>query len=75
MDADEKPPHLTKAEKKAAKKQKGENGVAHSEGGSCEGDERGTEKKEKEKKKEKRKRKRKERSLGRLRSLRGGVQG
>ena len=63
MDVDEKLPHPTKAEKKAAKKQKGENGVAIPK--------ETKEEKKKEEKKEKKEKKKEGRAVGE--ELEGGV--
>ncbi|KAF9647311.1 hypothetical protein BDM02DRAFT_3188052 [Thelephora ganbajun] len=73
MDADEKSPHPTKVQKKAAKKQKGENGVAIPKEDSVKEtkEEKKKEKKEKEEKKEKKK---EGKAAGDVKGLEGGVQ-
>jgi len=67
MDVDEKPSHPTKAEKKAAKKQKGENGVAILKEGSVK------ETKEEGKKEEKKEKKKEGKASGEVKELEGGV--
>ena len=69
MEVDEKPPHPAKAEKKVAKKQKGENGVAIPKEDPVK--ETKGEKKEKKEKKEKRK---EGKSTGEVKEVEGGVQ-
>ena len=70
MEIDEKPTHPTKAEKKTAKKQKGENGVAIPK------EEPATEIKEEKKreKKEKKEKKKEGKTAGEVKELEGGVQ-
>lgn len=74
LDDGEKQPQLTKAEKKASKKQKGENGVAIPKEGSVK--EAKEEKKEgkKEKKKEKEEKKKEGKAAGEVKELEGGLQ-
>jgi len=69
METDEKPPQLTKVEKKAAKKQKGENGVAIPK----EKEDPAKETKG-EKKKEKKEKKKEGKASGEVKQLEGGVQ-
>jgi FK506-binding nuclear protein len=71
MDVDEKSLHPTKAEKKAAKKQKGENGVAIPKEDSVK-ETKGE--KKKEEKKEKKEKKKEGKSAGEVKELEGGVQ-
>ena len=81
MDVDEKPTELTKAEKKAAKKQKGENGVAIPREDTVK-DTKGEKKDEKDEKKDEKKEKRKEKkekkkeakAAGEVKEVEGGVQ-
>jgi FK506-binding nuclear protein len=70
MDVDEKPSHPTKAEKKAAKKQKGENGVAIPKEDSVK---ETKEEKKKEEKKEKKEKKKEGKASGEVKELEGGV--
>jgi FK506-binding nuclear protein len=82
MDVDEKPTELTKAEKKAAKKQKGENGVAIPKEDTVKGtkgdkkEEKKDEKKDekKEKRKEKKEKKKEAKAAGEVKEVEGGVQ-
>jgi len=69
MDTDDKPPHPTKAEKKAAKKQKGENGVAIPKEDSM----KDTKEEKKEGKKEKKEKKKEGKAAGEVKELDGGV--
>ena len=69
MDVDEKPSHPTKAEKKAAKKQKGENGVAIPKEGSV----KETKEEKKEEKKEKKEKKKEGKASGEVKELDGGI--
>ena len=71
IDDDEKLPQLAKAEKKAAKKQKGENGVAIPKDVPVK--ESKEEKKDKEKKKEKKEKKKEGKAVGDAKELEGGV--
>lgn len=74
MDADDKSPQLTKAEKKAAKKQKGENGVVIPKEDSVKETKQKKEKKEKEEgKKEKKEKKKEGKVAGEVKELEGGV--
>lgn len=70
MDVDEKPPHPTKAEKKAAKKQKGENGVAIPKDDAVKDTK---EEKKKEEKKEKKEKKKEGKAAEAVKELDGGV--
>ena len=70
MDADDKPPHPTKAEKKAAKKQKGENGVVVPKEDSVKDPK---EEKKKEEKKEKKEKKKEGKAAGEIKELEGGI--
>lgn len=77
LDEDEKLPQPSKAEKKASKKQKGENGVAISKVDTVKeaGEEKKEEKEEKkEKKKEKKEKKKEGKPAGEVKELDGGVQ-
>jgi len=69
MDTGDKPPHPTKAEKKAAKKQKGENGVAIPKEDSV----KDTKEEKKEGKKEKKEKKKEGKVAGEVKELDGGV--
>jgi FK506-binding nuclear protein len=69
MDIDDKPSHPTKAEKKAAKKQKGENGVVISKDDSVKDTKEG----KKEGKKEKKEKKKEGKVAGEVKDLEGGV--
>ena len=71
IDDNEKPLQLAKAEKKAAKKQKGENGVAIPKEDPVK--ETKEEKKEKEKRKEKKEKKKEGKPAGEVKELEGGV--
>lgn len=74
MEVDEKPTHLTKAEKKAAKKQKGENGVPIMKEDPVK-EAKGEKKEEKkEGKKEKKEKKKEGKATGEVKELGGGVQ-
>lgn len=70
MEVDEKPAHPAKAEKKAAKKQKGENGVAVPKEDPAK-ETKGEKKKEKKEKKEKKK---EDKPAGEVKEVAGGVQ-
>ena len=70
MEVDEKPSHPTKAEKKAAKKQKGENGVAIPKEDPVK---ETKEEKKDEKKKEKKEKKKEGKAFGEVKELEGGV--
>lgn len=69
MDADDKPPHPTKAEKKAAKKQKGENGVVVPKEDSV----KDPKEEKKEEKKEKKEKKKEGKAAGEIKELEGGI--
>jgi len=71
MDVDEKPQHPTKAEKKAAKKQKGENGVAVPKEDSVK---ETKEEKKKEEKKDKKEKKKEGKPATEVKESEGGVQ-
>ena len=71
METDDKPAHPTKAEKKAAKKQKGENGVAILKEDPVK-ETKGE--KKKEEKKEKKEKKKEGKAAGEVKELEGGVQ-
>lgn len=74
IDEEQKSPQLTKAEKKAAKKQKGENGVAIPKDSTKETKEEKKDKDEKkEKKKEKKEKKKETKAAGEAKDLEGGV--
>lgn len=69
IETDDKSQHLTKAEKKAAKKQKGENGVAIPKEGSV----KDTKEEKKGEKKEKKEKKKEGKDSGEVKELEGGV--
>ena len=73
MEVDEKLPHPTKAEKKAAKKQKGENGVVIPKEDPVE-ETKGEKKKEKKDKKDHKEKKKEGKTAGEVKELEGGVQ-
>jgi len=74
IDTDDKSPHPTKAEKKAAKKQKGDNGVVIPKEDSVKETKEKKDKKEREEgKKEKKEKKKEGKAAGDVKELEGGV--
>lgn len=73
IDDDEKPPQLTKAEKKAAKKQKGENGVAIPKEDPVRETKEGKKKEEEKKEKKKKEKKKDGKVTAEFKELEGGL--